>query len=261
MTVRSRAGVASSFTIIKGSMIEETYSVFAAWDFVRSKRENLDLLRSANFIGASSTTWLRDVAKVLNRRFDPEGRDRALVLLAKRGYAIHDWKPLLLWHMTRDEFLLRDFVVNWLFQAYEGGAFRVRPEDVEQYLEGIRSRGAITEHAWSTETTRRVAAGLLKMVADFGLLRGSVMKEFSSYHLSESSFLYLLYAMRDARLSPTQIIASPEWRLFLMRSSDVERELLHQHQFRRLEYQVAGSLVQLSLPFSSALEYAETLAA
>ena len=68
-----RSHVASSFTIIKGAMVEETYAVFAAWDFDRSKRENLDRLREENFIGASSATWLRDVAKVLNRRFDVDG--------------------------------------------------------------------------------------------------------------------------------------------------------------------------------------------
>jgi hypothetical protein len=99
MTGRSRADVVSSFTIIKGAMIEETYAVFAAWDFDRSKRENLDRLRADNFIGAISATWLRDVAKVLNRRFDPGGRDRPLVVLAKHGLPLHEWKPLLLWHM------------------------------------------------------------------------------------------------------------------------------------------------------------------
>ena len=72
-----RANVVSSFTVVKGALIDETYAVFSAWDFARTKRENLDRLREENFIGASSTTWLRDVAKVLNRRFDPAGRDRA----------------------------------------------------------------------------------------------------------------------------------------------------------------------------------------
>jgi len=64
MMATARANVASSFTLIKGAMIDETYAVFAAWDFARSKRENLDRLRDQNFIGASSATWLRDVAKV-----------------------------------------------------------------------------------------------------------------------------------------------------------------------------------------------------
>src|SRR5438445_1834145 len=85
MKAPDRSHVASSFTLIKGAMIDETYAVFAAWDCGSSKKENLDRLRRENFIGASTTTWLRDIAKVLNRRFDLVERDRALVLLAKRA--------------------------------------------------------------------------------------------------------------------------------------------------------------------------------
>jgi len=259
--VPSRANVASSFTVVKGAMIDETYAVFAAWDFERSKRENLDLLRQENFIGAGSATWLRDVAKVLNRRFDPAGRDRPLVMLARQGLPVVDWKPLLLWHMTRDEFLVRDFLETWLFAAYDSGTFRVHTADVEKYLAGIGKRGATTEHAWSEQTTKRVAAGLLKMAVDFGLLRGSVAKEFVPFHLPERSFIYLLHAMRDDRLSPSKLISSPDWRLFLMHPTDVEHELLRLHQFKKLEYQVAGSLVQISLPCASTRQYAERMVA
>lgn len=257
----SRSNVASSFTVVKGAMIDETYAVFAAWDFARSKRENLDRLRDENFIGASSVTWLRDVAKVLNRRFEPADRDRALVVLAKSGCDIEEWKPLLLWHITRDEFLVRDFLQNWLFPAYDSGAFRVRPEELHAYLQGIGKRGATTEHPWTEQTMKRVAAGLLKIAVDFGLLRGSVVKEFASFHLPERSFVYLLHALRDEKLSPSRVVGSPDWRMFLMRPADVEHELLRLHQFRKLEYQVAGSLVQLSLPCTSSLEYAERMVA
>lgn len=107
----ARANVVSSFTIIKGAMISETYDTMARWDLGLSKKENLDRLRRENFIGAPSVTWLRDVAKVLNRRFEPGGQDRALVILAQGGCPIDEWKPILLWHLTRDEFLLRDFLV------------------------------------------------------------------------------------------------------------------------------------------------------
>jgi hypothetical protein len=261
MKLSSRANIVSSFTIIKGTMIEETYAVFAAWDFTRTKRENLDRLRSENFIGASSTTWLRDVAKVLNRRFDPDGRDRALVILAKNGCKIEEWKPICLWHITRDEFLLRDFLQNWLFPSYKAGTFRLGPEELHDYLRDIAKRGGTTEHSWSLMTLNRVAAGLLKMAADFGLLRGSVVKEFASYHLPERSFLYLLYAMRDEIHSPRKVLESKDWRMFLMTPADVERELLLLHQYRKLDYHVAGSIVELALPYASASEYAERMVA
>lgn len=257
----ARSHVVSSFTLIKGAMIDETYAVFAEWDFGCSKKENLDRLRRENFIGASTTTWLRDIAKVLNRRFDPTVRDRALVLLAKNGCPIEEWKPLLLWHMTRDEFLVRDFLINWLYPTFVSGTYRVRPEDVYDHLRSVPRRGGAIEHAWSETTLNRVAAALLKMAVDFGLLRGSAIKEFASYHLPERSFLYLLYAFREELRRPRKVLASEDWRMFLMLPSDVERELLRLHQFRKVDYQIAGSIVQLTLPCANACEYAERMVA
>jgi hypothetical protein len=261
MNPPTRAHVASSFTLIKGAMIEETYAVFIEWDFALSKRENLDRLRRDNFIGARTTTWLRDVAKVLNRRFDPNARDRPLALLAKSGCPIDEWKPLLLWHITRDEFLLRDFLLNCLFPAFVSGTYWIRTEDLYAHLLSIGKRGGTTEHNWSKTTVSRVATGLLKIAVDFGLLRGSVIREFVSYHLPERSFLYLLYAIREEMRSPRKIIESKDWGMFLMNPADVERELLLLHQYRKLDYQVAGSIVELTLPYASACEYAKRMVA
>jgi hypothetical protein len=254
--------VVSSFTIIKGAMISETYAALARWDLDVSKKENLDRLRQENYNGAASTTWLRDVAKVLNRRLDPVGRDRALVTLAQGGCPMEEWKPILLWHLTRDEFLVRDFLVNWLFVAYEDGAFRLRPEDLHEYLRSLKVRGGETEHPWTDATLARVATGLLRMGVDFGLLMGTTHKEFASYHLPERSLVYLMHAILGHEAgSPRRMIDSPEWRMYLMRPTDLETVLLRLHQFRTLDYQVAGSLVQVSLPCESAFAYAEMMVA
>jgi hypothetical protein len=259
MSAASRATTVSSFTVIKGAMITETYAVFAAWDLKKSKRENLDHLRQDNFIGVRSAGWLRDVAKVLNRRFDPAGRDRALVILAQSGCPIDEWKPILLWHITRDEFLLRDFLRNWLYPRFEEGVLRLRPEEVIDFLRGVHRRGGHTEHDWSELTKQRVAAGLLKTAADFDLVKGSAEKVFASYHLPERSFLYLLYAIRDDLVNPSRVIASPDWRMYLLSAADVEREVLRLHQYKKLQYEAAGTLLQLTLPHQSALEYAEAV--
>ena len=61
-----------------------TTLAFGAWDFSLLRAENLKRALGANAIGAKSTSWLRDVRKVMNRRFDSNGRDRTLVKLAQR---------------------------------------------------------------------------------------------------------------------------------------------------------------------------------
>jgi hypothetical protein len=252
-----RRDVVSSFTLIKGTMIPETLAVLRGWDRDVSKRENLDRLRHRNDIGAGSANWLRDVAKVMNRRFDPNGRDRALVFFAKDRLTTTEWNAVLLWHMTRDEFLLRDFLVNWLYAEFEAGVFRLRPEDVEPFLATLGDRGGVVEHDWSQATRARVAAGLLKAAVDFGLLKGHLVKEFASYRIPERAFLYVLHSIAETTQSATKIVGSPEWRMFLLGSDDVERELLRLHQFRKLSYESAGSLRQLTLPYPTALAYAE----
>ena len=261
MTPLRRANIASSFTIVKGALINETYAVLAAWDLTRSKRENLDRLRRENFVGARTATWLRDLAKVLNRRLEPEGRDRALVMLAQSGCDLLEWKPILLWHITRDEFLLRDFLQNWLFPAYDSGVSRVNPAEVREYLRGTAKRGGVTEHSWSETTLERVAAGLLKIAVEFGLLRGKVAKTFNAHSLPERSFLYLLHVLRETHPNPRKIIEAPDWRMYLMRPADVEHEILRLHQFHKLDYQVAGSLAQMKLPCATSAQYAERMVA
>lgn len=257
----SRARVVSSFTLVKGSLIEETYTAFQAWDTSQSKKENLDRLKAANAFGSGSATWQRDVAKVLNRRFEPATRDLPLVELAKGGCAMELWKPILLWHMTRDEFLLRDFLATWLFRQWEEGAYRIHSEDLEPYLKGLGKRKVSVSEEWSETTLKRVASGLLRIATDFGLLRGTQAREFVQYHLPDDALLYLILAMTAGRRSTRRAIDSDDWRMYLMDSADLERELLRLHQYGALEYQVAGSVVHLRLPHASPLEYVRSLTA
>lgn len=256
----ARASVVSSFTIVKGSLIEETYTAFREWDFDVSRDENLRRLREANSIAATSQSWLRDIAKVLRRRFDPSGRDRSLVALAKARCSYEVWKPILLWHMTRDEFLVRDFLIHWLYPQRREGVLRVRPEDLHAYLKRLPDRGFVDE-PWSPSTLARVAAGLLRIAADFDLLKGTHTRELASYHLPEQSFVYLLHAMSELQPNASEVVRSQDWAMYFMDAGDVERELFRLHQFRTVHYEVAGTIAQLSLPCASAAEYAKELAA
>jgi hypothetical protein len=255
----TRANVVSSFTIVKGSLIEETYAAFREWDFALTKRENLAHMRETGVLGARAN-WSLNVAKVINRRFDPAGRDRPLVQVAQGGCDMDTWKPILLWHMTRDEFLVRDFLVTWLYPRFAEGAFRLRPDDVAAYLQSLTKRKGIEwSGAWTERTTERVASGLLHIAADFGFLTGTTVKEFASYHLPEVSFLYVLHALAEINPSARAIIESEGWHMYLLDQSDVERELLRLHQFHKLRYEVAGSLMSLDLPCASLAAYAKEL--
>lgn len=99
----------------------------------------------------------------------------------------------------------------------------------------------------------------MRIGVDFGLLTGTQSREFASYHLPEQSFIYLLHAMMDREANARRVIDAEDWRMYLMSAADVERELLRLHQFRKLHYEVAGSLAQIKLPAASATDYAREI--
>ena len=248
--------------MMRGGLIDETFTILRRWDFAVPRTENLRRLREENWIGATSNRWATKIADVFSRLFDPAGRDRPLAEIARRGCDRDVWKPILLFHMTRDEFLLRDFLVNWLYQHFARGTYRLQTGDVTGYLKSLNTRKDIAlSISWSEATTLRVAGGLLRIVVDFGLLKGTMYKEFTSYHLPEESFVYLLHAMADSQPNAQRIVESEDWRMYLMDASDVERELLRLHQYRKVQYEVAGSLAQLTLPHESSVQHARAFAA
>ena len=253
----SRANVVSSFTVIKGTLFDPTYRAFQLWDLDQPKKANLDRLKATDPLGVGNANWWRDLGKVINRRFDPSGRDRALVELAKAGCPLHTWKPLMLWHMTRDEFLVRDFLVHWLWEQHVAGAWRLRNEDLHPYLGRLHHRDDVEmKDAWSPNTTDRVASGLLHLAVDFDLMTGTLAREFIPYHLPEPAFLYLLHAMQQEHPNAHDLVHALDWRMYLMDPDDVQRELFRLHQFRTVHYEVAGSIAELRLPCASALDYA-----
>lgn len=254
----TRATVVSSYTV-KQALVAETYQVLHGWDPSKNQRSNLKDLRHSNSLGIRSASWLNDVAKTLNRRLDLDGRDRNLVDLARAETSLDTWRPLLLWHMTRDEFLVRDFLVNWLFPLHVDGTWRVRTDDVLPYLAQLHERKDIRiKDAWTVSTTNRVASGLLGLAVDFGLMTGSITREFVSYHLPDEALLYLLHAMVEAEPNAHRLVHALDWRMYLMTPDDVQRELFRLHQLGRLRYEVAGSIAELRLPYPTAAAYART---
>jgi hypothetical protein len=106
---------------------------------------------------------------------------------------------------------------------------------------------------------RRTARDLLRMAAAFGLVEGQPRRHFSHVVVPEDAILYATYSLMDQVPSAERMIRSERWRLFLMGPEDVERELMNLHQFHRLRYEAAGSVRELSLPFSTLNEFTQSL--
>lgn len=244
----------------KGALIPETYAAARHWDQACSVEQNIARIRAENLIGASSAAWLQDVTQTLAARFRQGAGLKELVILAQSNLPIEQWRACLLWHLGQQDAMWYDFLTTWLYPAYRNGVVQIRTEDVEPFVVAQTAGRAARGRGLTTDSVNRVARDLLGMATAFGLLRGKLIREFAGYHLADTSLLYVLHALAEREANGQRIVETPDWQMFLLSVADVEQELLRLHQFQRLDFQVAGSLIQLGLPYPNLIAYAESVA-
>ena len=240
----------SSYGLIKGALISETLQVCQGWDLQGSKRANLNRVRSSNCIGAPTQAWLKQVCTTFSRRFEPSSRDRSLVLAANTTIGQQHWKPLLLWHMANSEPLFGEGLL-WAWDVSSAGGDQVQSAQALEWLEGTTSQGHLEIEGWSTNTRKRVASGLLKAGADFGLLQGKVKRRFTAYYLADEPLLYVLLECLASNRTTAAALADQRWLWFRLPEHELEHRLLLLHQSRLISYYRAGSVVELKLPADS----------
>jgi hypothetical protein len=86
------------------------------------------------------------------------------------------------------------------------------------------------------------------------------VRTFANISMSDDVLVYYVQLIAELEGDATKVPNSRLWRLAYMSPGDIHLSLLHLHQYRRLNYQVAGSLVQLALPARSAVEFARQVA-
>jgi len=251
---------ASTRLLRKGILATDTYQIFAHWDLSKNIRGNLESVSHSNPIGAANVAWLREVTVTLSSRFKSPDVIEPLVFLAKASIPLPEWRWFLLWRTQSTDLLFFRFVIDWLFQHYEKGVHNMRAEQVAPFFRELVSELAGEPKDISEYGVVRGGRDLLRMAADFGLVEGKASKNFAPNHVPESAFLWALHDLYSRTPNAFKVIHDPCWRLFLMSPTAVEREILELHQFQKLDYQTAGSLSQLKLPYPDPMTYLRSLA-
>jgi hypothetical protein len=251
----------SSRLVRKGTLVSETFAIFRQWDLSRGIKQNLQHVMLTNPIGAKTQGWLKEVTATLSSRFSDAKSIEALVVLAQGDIDQDTWKACLFWHIGGPDALYYRFATEWLFEQHQSGMFLIRTSDVVPFVHALTDGRIASGGSLSDYGVTRTARDLLRMSADLGVLTGTTVRRFRSYHIPERAFIYLLHAILEREQNPRRVVDSLDWRIYLMSPAHVERELLRLHQYRKVHYEVAGSIVQLKLPCPSSVEYAKEMVA
>ena len=238
--------------------MDETYRVLASWEPAESVAANLKRIRKTNPVGAKNESWLREVTTTMSSRFSLGDSLTPLANLAKAQYPLDRWKYCLLWHLGSTDGLFVRFMEEFLFRQHEEGIAAFDTTAVLPFIESVE-REKLFDAPLSAYGRVRLARDLFRMAAAFGLVTGQSLRRFTHTAIPDDAFLYALYSLQAEIPSVSRALQSPRWRLFLLAPGAIERELLHLHQLRRLRYEQAGSIRELTLPHASLLEFSRSL--
>jgi hypothetical protein len=240
----------------KGPLVEETSRLFSGWEDNKTLSENLDLA----FLGRFPTiAWEREVRATTSGRLRNLDALRPLIVLARNGMALDDWRDCWRLWIGATEEPFGQFVRDWLFPQMMSGRSRVSASDVQEFAVSAWSRHS-PKRPLSDYGVARAARDLVHTASQLGLLSGDgVVKTVAAIPHSDETLIFYVQMIADLEGSSAKVPGSDLWRMFMIPASEVHVVLLHLHQFERLDYQAAGSLVQLTLRCPSALDFAESL--
>lgn len=254
-----------TIAICKGSaLLEETKSLLRAWHPGEPTGDFRDRVLREDLLGRMTAYRASDIVRrVFARRFlHPDDRPAFLLkrLLAKKqsGQLFTD---LCLLYAARNDDLIRDVVTQVYWPALSDGRLTISPAYLVEFLRQAERDGRMSE-PWSGQVKLRVARGILKAMADFGLLRETARgrRELVHFRPTDRTIVYMAHDLHFAGHTDAGLAQCKDWALFGMSAGDVMSALDRLSGEGWWLAQVAGSLVRITWKYAGMEEVVDALA-
>jgi hypothetical protein len=226
-----------------GAMLDDTRRVIDVWDDEVDPTSNMGRIGEANLLGKASRKRSNDVLlRIIGPRYVSPGPEIIPALRSLRGDP-KAFREACFYETARDEQLLAAFAQGPIFDWYSEGRIGVTVEQARSWLESLRRGGELPE--WTDTVRTKVARGLLAALRDFGVLSGSVRKEFNPPGMSAKGFAYVAYREYQQGTSARALVESAIWRRWLLDARWVNDLLTQVERLGLLDYARAGSAVRI----------------
>lgn len=255
----STKAIYSSQIIKASALIPDTHILLAHWNFGRSAEDNLRDARDNNIFAKASRARVEDILTAFRRRyFQDPAVGEALAVFARAPGHSQILDRLLYFYSARADRLLYDIVTQVLAQKHQSGFNDLSPIELRLTIQEWVNEGK-TARRWNEETTERVTQGAMATLRDFGVLEGKVNKRIANIVLPVEAFAFIAAALSREGASGNALVEHPDWRLFFLGETAVERMFIEAHQRHYLEYHAAGRVTRITIPGDNLKEVARAL--
>jgi hypothetical protein len=254
-----------TIAICKGSaLLEETKALLRAWNATESTNEFCERVLREDLLGRMTAYRAKDIVRrVFARRYLRPNNQPALLLkrLLERGDPGQLFSDLCLLYSAGNDDLIRDAVTSLYWPALSEGRLALFPAYVVEFLRQAERDGKM-EDRWSEQVKLKVARGVLKAMAGFGLLVevGRSRRELVHFRPTDRTIVFLAHELHFAGSTDAGVVYHRDWQVFGLNGRDVASALDRLSGEGSWLAQVAGSVVRITWKRTNMEEVMDALA-
>ena len=247
----------------KGSLLTESEIVFS---YLAKNNCNLDSARYAviydNILAKRTYQTRKRCWAVLHSRYFPnkfaDGHLNPIIAIYKANVSETMKRGVLYYHFVTSDLLAYEATTRLIYDLAYQGLTNISPRTVDKFVDSrVKSHPEINR--WSHNTRNRLVSHYLSALRDFGIFEGKVRKRICRPRIEEDFLLYVASILKDCGRSPKNILASDDFKLFLLSSAEVETRFAEAYQNNRIKFIKSGKIISLEFPWETTHDYIKTL--
>ena len=253
-----------TIAICKGAaLLEETRTLLTHWQFGEPADAFARRVEQEGLLGKATAYRVRDIVRrvFVPRYLKPDDKPaRVLKGAIECNLQPAVFKELVLLYSSRNDPLLRDFVVREFWSSVRRGRFLLDISNVLLFFSEALTDGTI-DRPWSDQVSRKVARGLLGFLREVDFIREPQKgkRQLIDYRISDGMMVILARILKEEGFSDSGIVDHPDWNVFGLERMGVLARLNFLGEEMGLLVQQAGSVVSFNWKVQSIESLMNTL--
>ncbi|WP_145167967.1 BrxA family protein [Rubripirellula lacrimiformis] len=250
--------------ISKGAaLLPETRMLLREWKVDEDAASLAERVLEADLLGKATARRVRDIVQrcFAPRLLSPAGCPARHMKRLVENRSSNDWfRDLCLLYSARADRLLRDSITVFLTDAINEGRLSVTVDTATAFLCEAEEKGMM-ESPWAAETKKKVSRGVLKALAEFGLLSTNSRKprEILSFRPHPIAVAYLAYDLHFSGKSDAGVASHQDWSIWQCNKAVVRESLDELSRHGLWVFQAAGNVVRITWNASTMEEAVDVL--